>query len=160
MMHLVANARERAKRNRSLEPHLSPETLKRVARRRELLELSAQTRTMSFLVCRIRGFAELAESVAGDPETLALVARQAMTPMAQAVLDRDGTIDRIMAGELFAFFNAPHNHTIMKRPDINCHNLCLAPLSQFEFGHKLTNKNCSLTSQYWQSGVMSAKKYN
>src|ERR1700704_4862209 len=106
-MQFIANARGRAKRKRVFEGRLSPATLKRVERRREFLELPAVTRTLSFLVCRIRGFDELTESFSGDPEALARLTRLAMTPIAQAVLDRHGTIDRIVPGELSAFFNAP-----------------------------------------------------
>jgi len=72
-----------------------------------MFELPAEMRVMSFLVCRIRGFAELAESFAGDPEGLARIVKVTMTPMAQAVFDRGGTVDRLSPGELTAFFNAP-----------------------------------------------------
>jgi adenylate cyclase len=62
---------------------------------------------MSFLTCRVRGFDELVESFAGDPEGLARLTRHVMTPIAQAVLDRHGTVDHVIPGELTAFFNAP-----------------------------------------------------
>jgi adenylate cyclase len=104
---LVAFSRERTKRKRSLERHLSPKTLRSLARRPEMYNLPAELRMMSFLVCRIRGFADLAEIFAGDPETLARIVRVAMTPVAQAVFERGGTVDRLSPGELTAFFNAP-----------------------------------------------------
>jgi adenylate cyclase len=107
VIQFVANVRDRAKRKRLFEGHLSAETLRRLARRPGLMELAAETRTISFLVCRIRGFAELAESFAKDPEGLARLMRHAMTPIARAVLDRHGTVDRVMPGKLTAFFNAP-----------------------------------------------------
>ena len=106
-MQFVANARDRSKRKHVFDGRVSSETLKRLSRKPELLELAAAARTISFLVCRIRGFDELTESFSGDPEALARLTRLAMTPIAQAVLDRHGTIDRILPGELSAFFNAP-----------------------------------------------------
>jgi adenylate cyclase len=99
--------RERATRKRSLERRLSPDAMKRVARQPELLALSAKTRVMSHLDCRIRGFSEIADSFARDPEGLARFARRAMTPLAQTVLDRGGALDRIEPGGFTAFFNAP-----------------------------------------------------
>jgi adenylate cyclase len=107
VLRLVTVARERAKRKRSLEWHLSPQSFKSLARQPGVLERPAQLRPMSFVVCRIRNFAELSESFLSDPDALARMVRVTMTPMVQAVLDRGGTIDRLHPGELGAFFNAP-----------------------------------------------------
>jgi adenylate cyclase len=98
---------DRAQRRRSLERRLSPAAMKRVSRKPELLSMKAKRRTMTFLVCRIRRFAEIADAFADDPEGLTRLTRKAMTPLVQTVLDRGGALDRIMPGGLSAFFNAP-----------------------------------------------------
>jgi len=99
--------RARAKAKRALERQLSPTLVKEVARRPELLDFAAATRTMSFLACRIRSFDAIAGSLAVDPAALMRLSRSAMAPLIQAVLERRGTIDRMMPDGFTAFFNAP-----------------------------------------------------
>ena len=135
MIQFVANVRDRAKRKRQFEGHLSAETIRRLGRRPAL---GAETRTISFLVCRIRGFAELAESFAEDPVGLAQLTRHAMTPIARAVLDRHGTVDRVMPGKLTAFFNAP-----LDDPQHAIH-ACGAALAMIEAVEKV-NRTLELT---------------
>ena len=107
MIHFSTTSRERAKAKRALELKLSPKTLKRLSRDREALKLTSATRTMSFLACRIRGFDALAESLDRDPAGLTKLSRCTLTPLTQAVLDRQGTIDRMSPDGFTAFFNAP-----------------------------------------------------
>jgi adenylate cyclase len=96
VLHLLASARERAKRKRSLRRRLE-----------DAHALPAQWRTLSFVTARIRGFADMIQGFAEEPETLARLARMTMTPLTQAVLERSGTVGRLMPGEMTAFFNAP-----------------------------------------------------
>ena len=107
MIQFVTTARERAKRKRALELKLSPKTLKRVARHPEALKLTSATRVMSFLACRIRNLDAITESLDRDPSGLTKLARCVLTPLTQAVLDRQGTIDRMGPDGFTAFFNAP-----------------------------------------------------
>jgi adenylate cyclase len=107
LIHFVTMARERAKRKRALELKLSPKTLKRMARRPEALELTSASRIMTFLACRIRGFDTIMEMLARDPAGLTKLTRCTLTPLTQAVLDRQGTIDRMTPDGFTAFFNAP-----------------------------------------------------
>jgi len=99
--------RARAKAKRALERQLSPTLVKEVARRPELLDFAAATRTMSFLACRIRSFDAIAGSLTADPAALTRLSRCAMTPLTQAVLERKGTIERMTPDGFTAFFNAP-----------------------------------------------------
>src|SRR5204863_23614 len=39
-----------------------------------------------------------------------------------------GIRDDDPSANLFAFFNSPQNDAVVKRPDVYCHNFCLAPL--------------------------------
>ena len=101
----IAHARSKAKR--ALERQLSPGLVKQVARRPELLDLTATTRLMSFLDCRIRGFAALTEALARDPISISRLSRRTLTSLTQAVLERKGVIDRMRPDGFTAFFNAP-----------------------------------------------------
>jgi adenylate cyclase len=106
-MRLVDFSRERANRRGSLARHLSRKAIRSLWGRPDLSGLPAETREMTFLVCRIRGFPELAATLADEPELLARIARLTMSPMVEAVFKRGGTVDRLGPGELTAFFNAP-----------------------------------------------------
>src|SRR5205814_852213 len=46
------------------------------------------------------------------------------------------------AAYLLAFFNSPHNHAIMKRPNVYCHVSVLLLSESMKFAHKVTN-NCT-----------------
>jgi adenylate cyclase len=107
LIHFTTSARERAKRKRALELKLSPKTFRRMARHAEALQLTPATRIMSFVACRIRGFDSIAEALKGDPAGLTKLTRCTLTPLTQAVFDRQGTIDRMSPDGFTAFFNAP-----------------------------------------------------
>src|SRR6266550_7397894 len=124
-------ARERAKKLDLLKKRLPQKALRSVRRAPKLLDLAAETRNMTFLVCRIRGFAAIVESFAADPEGLSRLVRRALTPMVQAVHDRGGTIDRMVPGGLTAFFNAP-----LDDPDHAVH-ACEAALSMLNSMEKV-----------------------
>lgn len=107
MIHFTTTGRNRAKMKRALETKLSPKTFRRVARNRQMLQLTSVARVMSFLACRIRGFESIVESLNGDPAGLTKLARCTLTPLIQVVLDRHGTIDSMSPDGFTAFFNAP-----------------------------------------------------
>lgn len=107
MIHFSTAARERAKAKRALESKLSAKALKRLARNPEALKLTSAARVMTFLACKIRSFDAIAESLDRDPAGLTKLSRCTLTPLTQAVLDRQGTIDRMAADGFTAFFNAP-----------------------------------------------------
>lgn len=107
MIHFSTASRERAKAKRALELKLSPKTFKRMARNSDALKLTSATRLMTFIACRIRGFDAMMDSLDRDPAVLTKVSRCTLTPLTQAVLDRQGTIDRMAPDGFTAFFNAP-----------------------------------------------------
>jgi adenylate cyclase len=90
-----------------LQRHLGDKALRAIGRDGALLSLPGETRIMTFLVCRIRGFAEIVRAFAKDPEGLSRLTRRTLTPLVKAVHDRGGTVDRMTPGGLTAFFNAP-----------------------------------------------------
>ena len=68
---------------------------------------AGENRTLSFLVCRMRGFERLVESYAADPDGLCRIVRRGTTVLADVVRAHGGTVDRAFAGGFSAFFNAP-----------------------------------------------------
>ena len=114
-MYFTAGARVRAEKLRLLKRQVSPAVLRELRRHPQLMDLTAQTRTMTFLVCRIRGFDTIAESFAGNPQGLSQLVRRAITPLVRAVHAHGGTVNRMVEGGLSAFFNAPlddPNHAV------------------------------------------------
>ena len=107
MIGFVTSVRQRARKRRALEQKVSPKILRRALRRPELVQGASAARTLTFLNCRIRGFDSIVESLKGDPSALTRLTRCALTPLTQAVLDKQGTIDRVAADGFSAFFNAP-----------------------------------------------------
>ncbi len=97
----------RGRLHRLLGAHLPPAAINAIARDPELLNLAGETRQMTYLVCNVRGYSELAENFTTDPASFARLTRRVLTPLCQAVLDRRGTVDRVTPGGLSAFFNAP-----------------------------------------------------
>ncbi len=106
-MRLVDFSRDQTKRNESPARNASRKTAWPRWGRPDLSGIPAETREMTFLVCRMRGFQELTAELTNEPETLARIARLTMSPMVDVVLARGGTVARLGPGELTAFFNAP-----------------------------------------------------
>jgi len=131
VIHFASGGRVRAEKKRLLQRQVSPAAMRKLQQTPELLDLPGQTRTLTFLVCRIRGFSDIAESFVSDPKGLSGVVRRAMTPMVQAVHDRGGTINRMQPGELSAFFNAP-----LDDPDHAVHG-CECALAMLQAAEKV-----------------------
>ncbi|HXJ01905.1 MAG TPA: adenylate/guanylate cyclase domain-containing protein [Micropepsaceae bacterium] len=67
---------------------------------------AAETRTLSFLVCRIRGFDDLVTAYVAQPEALCRFVRRSATLMADTIHAHGGIIDRVSPGGLSAYFEA------------------------------------------------------
>ena len=107
VMHALHLSARRQTIMHALAQRLTPAAAAAVARRPEALKLTAQTRNITFLVCRLRGFSRLADAKDLDAEGAAAFSRKIMTPLRQAVLEKGGMIDHVVPGRLTAFFNAP-----------------------------------------------------
>src|SRR5262249_43152008 len=104
---LAAGVGDRARLKRSLDANLAPVAMAAITRSPELLNLTGQARTMSYIVCNIRRYPQIAESFADEPEGLRRMTRRSLSAISATVLRYHGTIDRITPGGLTAFFNAP-----------------------------------------------------
>ncbi len=106
-VHLSTVARTRDRLHRTFEQLLPAPALTLVSHQPGALKLSGETRTMTYLVCRMRNFSKLAEAYADNPQDFSRLMKRAMTPLADAVLAHRGAVDRLAPGTLSAFFNAP-----------------------------------------------------
>lgn len=81
--------------------------IERIARRPGLLKLEGETRTVTYLVCGVRGLANLAADHKDDPARFTRLMQRVLTPLMDQTLAHGGTIDRLTADGFAAFWNAP-----------------------------------------------------
>ncbi|HVW73608.1 MAG TPA: CHASE2 domain-containing protein [Rhizomicrobium sp.] len=82
-------------------------TIEKIARRPNLLKLDGETRTVTYLVCGVRGLAKLAGEHTGDAAGFTRIMQRVLTPLMDQALAHGGTIDRLTADGFAAFWNAP-----------------------------------------------------
>ncbi|HWY82020.1 MAG TPA: adenylate/guanylate cyclase domain-containing protein [Roseiarcus sp.] len=84
---------------------VSPAVVSRLAEMPGALELGGLQRELTLLFCDIRSFTTISEGLNASELTHFL--NQYLTPMTDAILDREGTIDKYMGDAIMAFWNAP-----------------------------------------------------
>jgi adenylate cyclase len=81
--------------------------MEKIARRPDLLRLEGETRSVTYLVCGVRGLAGLAADFTDDPAGFTRLMQKVLTPLIDQALAHGGTIDRLTADGFAAFWNAP-----------------------------------------------------
>ena len=81
--------------------------LERIAREPSLLSFDGETRNVTYLVCGIRGLAELASAFKDRPKDFTRMMEQVLTPLMSQVLRHGGVIGRLTADGFAAYWNAP-----------------------------------------------------
>ena len=102
---LVATERERRYITGAFGRYLSPDLVARLRDEHEGLELGGEIRNMTLMFCDVRDFTSISEGLSAG-ELTALINRF-LTPMTDAILERQGTIDKYMGDAIMAFWNAP-----------------------------------------------------
>lgn len=87
--------------------YLAPAYVERIARDPAQLSLGGERRTMTFLFSDVRGFTTISESFKEDPQGLTALMNRFLTPLSDAIMSRQGTIDKYMGDAVMAFWNAP-----------------------------------------------------
>ena len=85
--------------------YLAPELVERLAADASQLKLGGEIREISLLFCDVRDFTSIAESM--DAEQVTALLNRFLTPMTEAVLGHEGTIDKYIGDSIMAFWNAP-----------------------------------------------------
>ena len=102
--------REQAQRRRirsAFSQYLSPALVEQLAQSPEKLVLGGEEREMTIMFSDVRGFTAISESYKHDPQGLTALMNRFLTPLTNAILDRNGTIDKYMGDAIMAFWNAP-----------------------------------------------------
>jgi len=101
-------AREEAQRRQTRDAfskYLSPDMVARVAENPGELKLGGEKREMTLLFCDVRGFTTISEQF--DAVGLTALINKLLTPLTNAILARQGTVDKYMGDCIMAFWNAP-----------------------------------------------------
>ena len=87
--------------------YLSPALVAQLAENPDKLQLGGETKRLTFLFCDVRGFTAISERHKDDPQGLTRLINRLLTPMTDAILRQQGTIDKYMGDCVMAFWNAP-----------------------------------------------------
>jgi adenylate cyclase len=87
--------------------YLSPALVEQLARSPEKLVLGGEERKMTILFSDVRGFTTISEHYKHDPQGLTRLMNRFLTPLTNAIIERNGTIDKYIGDAIMAFWNAP-----------------------------------------------------
>jgi adenylate cyclase len=87
--------------------YLSPALVEQLARSPQKLVLGGEERKMTILFSDVRGFTTISESYKHDPQGLTRLMNRFLTPLTNAIIERNGTIDKYIGDAIMAFWNAP-----------------------------------------------------
>jgi adenylate cyclase len=84
---------------------VAPAVVERLAENPDRLVLGGETRELTVLFCDLRNFSGLSEGMSAQELTQFM--NDYLTPMTDAILEREGTVDKYMGDAILAFWNAP-----------------------------------------------------
>ena len=87
--------------------YLSPTLVERLAKSSKQLVLGGEDRIMTVLFSDVQGFTAISESYKDNPQGLTTLMNRFLTPVTNAIIARNGTIDKYMGDAVMAFWNAP-----------------------------------------------------
>jgi adenylate cyclase len=105
MLSLQRSDVERRRIRETFSHYLAPAMVKRLVANPGLLRLGGEVREMTIMFCDIRDFTTISEKM--EATALTGLLNDFLTPMTEAVLDNDGTIDKYIGDSIMAFWNAP-----------------------------------------------------
>ena len=96
---------ERAYVRRAFSHYVAPQLVEQLAEDASALKLGGETREVTILFSDVRGFSRISEGL--DAEELVRFINELFTPVADIILEEQGTIDKFMGDAVMAFWNAP-----------------------------------------------------
>ena len=89
--------------------YLAPSLVDQLAQSHQNLVLGGEDRNMTIMFSDVRGFTTISEIYKNDPQGLTSMINGFLTPMTNAIIDHNGTIDKYIGDAIMAFWNAPLN---------------------------------------------------
>jgi adenylate cyclase len=87
--------------------YLSPSLVDKLAHSHETLTLGGEDRNMTIMFSDVRGFTSISEMYKDDPQGLTTLMNNFLTPMTNAIVENNGTIDKYIGDAIMAFWSAP-----------------------------------------------------
>ncbi|MDX2202848.1 MAG: adenylate/guanylate cyclase domain-containing protein [Hyphomicrobiaceae bacterium] len=106
--------------------YVSPALVEILVREPDRVKLGGEMREITVLFSDVRGFTAISEAFKADPQGLVAFMNGMLTPLTNAILDANGTIDKYMGDAILAFWNAP-----LDDPD-HAGKACLAALDMMQ----------------------------
>jgi len=100
-------ARLRARLRLAFDGKLPAHTIDQIARYPQLMKLDGESRTVTYMACGVRSFAELASSFRGDPAAFTRLLQRVLEPLMNQALSHGGAIDKLTTEGFTVFWNAP-----------------------------------------------------
>lgn len=138
---------EQAQRRRirsAFGQYLSPALVERLAKSPDDLVLGGEVRSLTVMFSDVRGFTTLSETYKNDPQGLISLMNRLLTPLTNAIVNRQGTIDKYMGDAIMAFWNAPLDDPAHET------NACAAALDMME---KISELNTARQAEAEQAGA-------
>ncbi|MEZ5889607.1 MAG: adenylate/guanylate cyclase domain-containing protein [Xanthobacteraceae bacterium] len=107
---MIGYFREQLDRRRirsAFSHYLSPNLVERLAKSPKQLVLGGEERVMTVLFSDVRSFTTIAETYKDNPQGLTRLMNRFLTPVTDAIITRNGTIDKYIGDAVMAFWNAP-----------------------------------------------------
>jgi adenylate cyclase len=126
---LIGYFREQADRRRirsAFAQYLAPSVVEQLANSPQKLVLGGEQRKVTVLFSDVRGFTRISETYKDDPQGLTTLMNRFLTPVTNAIVARNGTIDKYMGDAVMAFWNAPLDDPVQER------NACHAALDMLD----------------------------
>ncbi|MDY0004126.1 MAG: adenylate/guanylate cyclase domain-containing protein [Polyangia bacterium] len=101
----LSEGREKRRIRTLFQHYLHADVIRELTEDPGKLRLGGERRDVTVLFSDIRGFSRLSEQL--DPQRLALLVNQYLTPMTDAVLDERGYLDKYIGDAIMALFGAP-----------------------------------------------------
>src|SRR5215467_2226372 len=87
--------------------YLAPALVEQLAQTPEKLVLGGEEREMTILFSDVRGFTAISELYKDDPQGLTSLMHPLLTPLTNAIVGQEGTIDKYIGDAVMGFWNAP-----------------------------------------------------
>ncbi|WP_428686637.1 CHASE2 domain-containing protein [Roseibium sp.] len=97
--------RERRFIRGAFQRYLAPDLLKQLEEKPQSLRLGGEIRFMTFMFLDVRGFTPISEKL--TPEELVTFLNRLLSPLSDAIQEREGAIDKYIGDSIMAFWNAP-----------------------------------------------------
>src|SRR2546429_3883912 len=87
--------------------YLAPALVEQLAQTPEKLVLGGEEREMTILFSDVRGFTAISELYKDGPQGLTSLMHRLLTPLTNAIVGQEGTIDKYIGDAVMGFWNAP-----------------------------------------------------